>query len=268
MITTNFHTHSTFCDGADTPEEMVLTAIEKGLTALGFSGHSYLYRDRSFAMNSETERLYIKTVLELKEKYKDKIQIFCGIEQDYNSEKPTFNYDYIIGSVHNVFKNGEYLSVDSSIEELKRNIALYYNGDYDAFAEEYFSVASDVVNKTDCDIIGHIDLIQKYSEKIGYSQSKRFLNAAEKTVKALAPSGVPFEINTGAISRGARSIPYPSPEILKMIKKYGGRIVFSSDCHNKNYLDCHFEESRRLALECGFTEHGITTENGMKYIKI
>ena len=81
MITTNFHTHSTFCDGADTPEEMVLTAIEKGLTALGFSGHSYLYRDRSFAMNSETERLYIKTVLELKEKYKDKIQIFCGIEQ-------------------------------------------------------------------------------------------------------------------------------------------------------------------------------------------
>ncbi len=268
MITTNFHTHSTFCDGADTPEEMVLTAIEKGFTALGFSGHSYLYRDRAFTMNSETEPLYIKTVIELKEKYNNKIQIFCGIEQDYYSKKPTFNYDYIIGSVHNVLKNGEYLSVDSDREEVKTNVDTYYNGDYDAFAEDYFSVVSDVVNKTGCDIIGHIDLIQKYSEKIGYVQSKRFLDSAEKAVKALAPSGVPFEINTGAISRGARSIPYPSPEILKMIKKYGGRIVFSSDCHNKNHLDCQFEKIRRLALDCGFKEHGIITKNGMEYIKI
>ena len=29
MITTNFHTHTVFCDGKSTPEEMVLAAIEK-----------------------------------------------------------------------------------------------------------------------------------------------------------------------------------------------------------------------------------------------
>ncbi len=268
MITTNFHTHSTFCDGADTPEEMVLTAINKGFTALGFSGHSYLYRDRDFAMNSETEAMYRKNILELKEKYKEKIKIFCGLEQDYYSEKPDYNYDYIIGSVHNVLKNGEHLSVDAGADEAKNNVEFFYGGDYDAFAEEYFSVVEDVVNKTKCDIIGHIDLIQKYSEKNGYGQSERFLAAAEKAIKALTPYGVPFEINTGAISRGARTIPYPSPEILRMIKKHGGRIVFSSDCHNKNFLDCHFKEIERLALECGFTEHGIITENGMKFIKI
>ena len=39
----NLHTHSTFCDGIHTPEQMVQFALQKGFTSLGFSGHSYLY---------------------------------------------------------------------------------------------------------------------------------------------------------------------------------------------------------------------------------
>ena len=35
----NFHTHSKFCDGKNTAEEMVLAAIEKGFDVLGFSSH-------------------------------------------------------------------------------------------------------------------------------------------------------------------------------------------------------------------------------------
>lgn len=38
----NLHTHSTFCDGKDTPEEMVLTVMEKGFSSVGFSGHAYV----------------------------------------------------------------------------------------------------------------------------------------------------------------------------------------------------------------------------------
>ena len=34
----NFHTHSKFCDGKNTAEEMVLAAIDKGFTVLGFYG--------------------------------------------------------------------------------------------------------------------------------------------------------------------------------------------------------------------------------------
>ena len=43
----NLHTHSTYCDGNDTLEEMIQTCMAKGFTSLGFSGHSYM---------SETER--------------------------------------------------------------------------------------------------------------------------------------------------------------------------------------------------------------------
>ena len=47
---TNFHTHTTFCDGQNTPEEMVLAAIEKGFSALGFSGHGYTTFDTSYCI--------------------------------------------------------------------------------------------------------------------------------------------------------------------------------------------------------------------------
>ena len=42
----NYHTHSTFCDGADSPEELVIEAIRLGCPEIGFSGHSYLKEDR------------------------------------------------------------------------------------------------------------------------------------------------------------------------------------------------------------------------------
>ena len=42
MIRSDLHMHTIYCDGVDTPEDMILTALEKGLTAIGFSGHSYV----------------------------------------------------------------------------------------------------------------------------------------------------------------------------------------------------------------------------------
>lgn len=34
---TNFHTHSMFCDGDNTPEEIVSAALDFGFSAIGFS---------------------------------------------------------------------------------------------------------------------------------------------------------------------------------------------------------------------------------------
>ncbi len=267
MITSNFHTHTLFCDGKDAPEELVQKAIELGFTSLGFSGHSYFYPDREYSMSKEAETAYRKEIALLKEKYRNKIKLFCGIEQDYFSAA-SMGYDYIIGSVHNVLKNGEYLCVDASPDILKKNLAEHYNDDFDAFAEDYFATVADVVNRTNADIIGHIDLISKFSEQLKIPQTKRYLAAAESAVKALVKHNVPFEINTGAIARGYRTTPYPSPEILEIIKRYGGKIAFSSDCHDKNFLNCGFDLAEQLALSAGFTEHAIITEQGIEAIPI
>ena len=82
MIKCNYHTHTAYCDGENKPEELVKTALEKGFFALGFSGHSYTQMDKDFAMTPEKAAVYRTEIAELKEKYRDKIEILCGIEQD------------------------------------------------------------------------------------------------------------------------------------------------------------------------------------------
>lgn len=268
MIKTNFHTHSTYCDGKDTVEEMINEAIKRGFIAIGFSGHSYFENDKSFAMSVEGSARYRQEINALKDKYKNSIKIYCGIEQDYYSTQPITGYDYVIGSVHSIYKNGDYMIVDDNHQDFKLKLDRLYGGDFDLFAEDYFGMVADVVNKTNADIIGHIDLLLKCSEYVGYKPTKRFLGLAEDAVKKLCKFSRPFEINTGAMARGYRTIPYPIPEILDMIKKYGGKIVFSSDCHDKNYLDYGFDVAEELAKNAGFNEHGVITEEGIEYIPI
>ena len=36
----NMHTHTVFCDGKNTVDEMVESAIKLGMKTLGFSGHA------------------------------------------------------------------------------------------------------------------------------------------------------------------------------------------------------------------------------------
>ena len=268
MIKSNFHTHSVYCDGADTPEETVIEAIRKGFIVLGFSGHSFFEKDKEYCMDEKAASEYRRTINMLKEKYKSDIRILCGVEQDYYSTTPVSIYDYVIGSVHNIYKDGKYLAVDAKPEELINNLDTYYGGSFDAFAEDYFKIAADVVNKTNADIIGHFDLILKYSENIGYTPSKRFFKAAEEAIDILVKFKRPFEINTGGMVSGARSVPYPSSEILEIIKSKGGTIVFSSDCHDKTKLDSGFEIAEKIAKDCGFTHHGILTDEEIEYIPI
>ena len=66
----DFHTHTIYSDGGNTPEEMVLAAIDRGLECIGFSDHSYTFFDESYCMKLEAIPEYIAEIAGLKEKYK------------------------------------------------------------------------------------------------------------------------------------------------------------------------------------------------------
>jgi histidinol-phosphatase (PHP family) len=101
-----------------------------------------------------------------------------------------------------------------------------------------------VVNKTECDIIGHFDLISKFIEKepLFDVTHPHYVAAWQKAVDELLKHNVPFEINTGAISRGYRTQPYPSEEMREYIREKGGRFVLSSDAHSTDAIAYKFEE--------------------------
>lgn len=68
----------------------------------------------------------------------------------------------------------------------------------------------------------------------------------------LAALGIPFEINTGAMSRGYRSAPYPSAALLKELCACGGRILINSDSHSADTIGYGFKQAQELAVVCGF----------------
>ena len=244
MTTVDLHMHTTYCDGKNTPEEMILSAIEKGLTTVGLSGHSYTGNQNVCGMSMENMQKYFDEVNALKEKFKDKIKVLCGIEQDSFAGFPALDFDYAIGSVHYVYKNGEYLGVDHSEAILTNDVNKFYNGDYIAYAEDYYKQVANVLKDTNADIIGHFDLVTKFNEgyKLFDENDPRYIKAYKDAVDALIPYGKPFEVNTGAISRGYRTLPYPSSQIIDYIKQKGGKLIMSSDSHSAENIAFKFDE--------------------------
>ena len=65
MERTNFHTHSTFCDGKASPEAMVQAGLEAGLSTLGFSSHSMYPFSSDWHMAVEDHQAYCQEVRRL-----------------------------------------------------------------------------------------------------------------------------------------------------------------------------------------------------------
>ena len=63
-----YHLHTTFCDGKNTPDEMVQFALSKGFDSIGFSGHSYMSFSEGWSMSLSGTEDYKKHIKELKEK--------------------------------------------------------------------------------------------------------------------------------------------------------------------------------------------------------
>ena len=244
----NYHTHTTFCDGKNTPEEMVQKAIELGLSELGFSGHSYTAFDLEPCMSREGTEAYKKEINALKEKYKSQIKILLGIEYDYQSVESRDGYDYILGSVHYILKDGEYLCIDYSRQKQIEAVNKHYGGDFYAYIEDYYALVADLYNKTKCDIIGHFDLITKYNEKgdLFDTNHPRYIAAWKSAADAILQTPAVVEINTGGIARGHKKSPYPSKEIIEYFKTHGKKLIFSSDCHNKDFLLCGYDEIKNI----------------------
>ncbi len=234
----NFHTHTCYCDGADSPGELAEAALALGCPALGFSGHAYTAFDTSYCMSREGTAAYRREVRALQREYAGRLEIRLGVEQDYFSGESTEEYDYVIGSVHYVKREGEYLPVDENREVLLRGVEKLYGGDIYAFAEDYFRLVGDIYERTRCRIVGHFDLLAKFNEdgSLFDETHPRYLRAAGEAMEKLLEAPVLFEINTGAMARGYRTTPYPGPLLRRAIARRGGTFILSSDCHSKDQL--------------------------------
>ena len=239
----DLHMHSVYSDGKNTAEEMILEAIRLGLETAGLSDHSHAKFDEC-GMTPEGTEAYRAEMARLKGKYAGRIRVLCGLERDYYSDD-FGKYDYVIGSVHQLeMPDGAPLYIDWTAEKQREGVEKYFGGDWYAFAEAYYETESRIVDVTKCDIIGHFDLLTKFAEQDPYFdlQHPRYVKAWQTAADRLLKAGKPFEINTGAMSRGYRTEPYPAKDIRAYIRQHGGTMILSSDSHQKETIAYRFQD--------------------------
>lgn len=259
----DFHTHTTFCDGKSTPRQMVEAAFKKGFTDFGISGHAdYSFCEPGFGMSDETLEEYREELSALRDEYAGRMNLYIGIELDCLG--PVQRAEYAIGSTHCVEKHGFYVPVDDSDEVLTAGVNRHWNGDWYAFARDYFELEATVYDRTHCDFVGHFDLLTKFNEGYRHFDESRdeYLEPALAAMKRLNDACLPFEINTGAISRGYRTEPYPNKILLRELHSMGGRIMINSDSHHADSIGCQFEQAARIAYECGFRRLTVLNPGG------
>ncbi len=251
MRFSNLHTHSTFSDGKNTPEEIVLSAIEKNFVSIGFSDHSHTPCDESYCMFESAYPAYRETVLGLREKYKGKIDVLHGMEFDYYSRPVDRSlYDYLIGSIHYLCIDGDCHPIDHTLEQQNICIAGPCRGDRMEMAKRYYDLLVRHITDLRPEIVGHFDVITKFG--LFDDHSPIYEKIATEALDEVMKTCPVIEMNTGAISRKKRDLPYPADFLLRRVLANGGEILLSADSHAKETLDCFFPESVEILRTVGF----------------
>lgn len=248
----NFHTHTTWCDGRDTPEAVVQTAIAKGFSHIGFSSHVSFPEGGEFVLDPAKGPAYACEIRSLAKRYAGQIVVRLGVEADYipgvttpeRSRYAELGPDYLIGSIHYVVAtDGARVPVDHTPELLAKGIRDHFDGRAEAFISRYFAQQREMVARYDFDVVGHLDLVRKFNAKHPYFDEGAawYRDELEKTADAVAASGKIAEVNTGAISRGWLDDAYPSSAFRDLLRARGVRFILSADAHAADAIDCAFD---------------------------
>ncbi len=261
------HTHSTFCDGKNSMEEMAAAAYAAGVKCYGFSGHIHTPcpSDVGVCMAADMEA-YRAQALRLREQYAGEMEILLGIEWDSCSDLQVPDWaDYWIGSVHNLHnaETGRYYCMDWQAEELEQCRDEWCGGDMLAVTEQYYHDIQRVAEKKPT-ILGHIDLVTKLNEGNRFfdEDAPRYKAAALAALHAVDPAATVLEINTGAMARGCRDTPYPALFLLKEWRSMGGRIILTADAHTAAGILHGYDDAVASAKAAGFDRAVILTSTG------
>ena len=277
MTLSCLHTHTTFCDGAADVETMCEAAFARGFVSIGFSSHGPITKKTGIKNNSnmQDEKLdeYIDTVLAARKRWAGKLAVFLGLEVDYiqgllgpaDAEIQALPLDYILGAVHYCIcpKTGEFFIADERAENFGRVLELFGN-DGRALCEAYFDSYCGMIAAGGYDILAHLDLIKKNNRRFRFFSpgdswytellvKTADLIAAVQTGAGGTGGRIPVvEVNTGGINRGYCTEPYPSLDMLKLLKQRNIPLVVNADAHAPEQLGGSYETAMETMRQAGY----------------
>ena len=272
MFLCDYHTHTNFSfDGAPeaTHDAMCRRALELGLSHIAFTDHCDI--------NGEVEGIYdayhadeaFAAMQAVKEKYRGRLQVVCGIELGNASQYPdaaaavlaAHPYEFVIGSLHNLRDVPDFcmLKYDMMTEA-------HINRLFDRALDETIEMVETTPGLT---AVGHITYMHRYVTAAKKSLSfKPFYEKLEHLYRTLIARDVALELNVSTLWKGL-GIAMPTMELLKLYADCGGRLItIGSDAHAPETLGKSIRQGYTLLRTVGLNEVLTVTDGERAMISI
>ncbi len=259
-----FHTHSSFCDGKASVEEVCLSAIKQGLGAIGFSSHAPVPFETQWAMEFHDLNNYADEVERCKELFKGQLAVYRSLEADFIGEGKSLPFgelrklarlDYIIGSVHlvsNPEKSNKLWFLDGPSENYDKGIADCFDGDVRCAVERYYAQMREMVQAQQPEVIAHMDKVVMNNKKGYFSESETwYQEAVDRTLQVIASAGTIVEVNTRGIYRGKYATWFPNINIIRRCVELGIPLTVSVDAHHPDELTSGFDDALEAIKSAG-----------------
>lgn len=253
------HMHTPLCGHATgTPREYAQAALNAGLSGVCFTDHIPMpaWYDAPWRMRRDQLGEYVEAVLEARAEFGGRLEVRLGLEADFHpgTERyvagvlDTYDWDYVIGSVHYIgawgFDNPEY-------------VAEYGERDLGALYRHYYALVEGAARSGLFDAIGHLDLPKKFGHRDpdGY--------AALHALDVVAERGLSLDFNTAGWRKPVAEA-YPAPDLTRAAAERGIPFVLGSDAHRPEEVGFHFTEAikqlhdvdGRIVTYAGRVRHG------------
>lgn len=244
------HMHCGFSNDSETrPEDMVESAIAKGLSVICFTDH---YDKDNLDWGDEAifdVESYFQKMIALQEEYRDRIDIRIGAEigmqpylaeyyQNFMAQHP---FDFVIGSVHSVLEH------DVALDFFQKH------SDPEGYKIYFEEMLQDVQKIKSYDVLGHLDYIVRYSNQgsKGFNLND-YMNIIEEILKQVIAHGKGIEMNMSGLKYGLGA-PHPQPEIIKRYRELGGEIItVGADGHIPEHIAYDYHLADDILKSCGF----------------
>ena len=241
------HMHTPLCRHANgDPEEYAMQAMGVGLKGIVFTCHCPMPEGfwPHVRMAEDEFDEYVSLVDRAREAFEGKLEVRLGIESDFVQ-----GYEDWLGELHG---RAEFHHVLGSVHYFGPEYqAAYWNGDTEAFREQYFDHLAESAETGLFDTLAHPDLIKNMTPgKWDVSEIEEVIASA---LDRIAATGVAMELNTSGLNKRLPEM-NPGPEILAMMCERGIPVVVGSDAHAPERVGAAFLEALDHLEKAGYSE--------------
>ncbi|MGL4951741.1 MAG: histidinol-phosphatase HisJ family protein [Mycoplasma sp.] len=250
----NYHSHTFYCRHSENVlDTLVQKAIENNFSTFGISEHMPIPTNKGRSFSFDELDALITEFKAAKEKYKDKIELFFGLECEYHHElHDLVKYYFEMKDIDYLIFGNHFLG--SCKEKFK---LLFDASRMDMLMDQLINL-KDVLETRMFSCINHPDWFVRYYQ--GWDEHT--INLTNEMIKASIKYDVPLEFNLNGMEEKAHlkdEWMYPYENFWKIVAESNAKVIIGVDAHvykmvDNSVWDKGMSMIKKLGLEKNLTK--------------